>query len=157
MGLLGISFGFLAALSMWAAWRDDEWRVVSFALFLSWIVSNITVHFAEPLTRPGIYTSTEVVIALTAVMSAYGRYRIASILVLIFTFASVVCNLELSGSAMTKLDLYTHEVRTNILYIAENLCVILTGVRQRGRFGDWFNFNRRNDTVDAFAKETGDQ
>lgn len=157
MGLLGISFGFLAALSLWAAWRDDEWRVVSFALILSYVVSNVAVHFAEPVVRPGIYTSTEVIIALTAVMAAYGRYRIASILMLIFTFASVACNLELSGSAMTKFDLYTHEVRTNILYIAENLCVILTGVRQRDHFGDWFSFNRRDDTVDAFAKETGDQ
>ena len=158
MGLLGIIFGFLAALSLWAAWRDSEWRSVAGALVVSYVASNLTVHFVDIAAKPAIFTSTEIVIALMAFMAAHGKYHWSASVLLVLTFASVFCNLTLAFTyRITWSDIHAHEIRTNLIYVAECLLTIATGIRQRGYFDRRTGDHIHADTTDALAKEANDQ
>lgn len=154
MGLLGISMGFLAALSFWSAWRDPDWRAIGAMLIIGWASSNATVYYASVDARPAIYTSIEIVVALLAMIAAHGRFHRAAFVVLIATFVSVYCNLYLAFHVKKQwIDIHNHEVRTNITFVVECLLTIGVGMRQRGHIGNWFGFNRPVDTADNFASE----
>ena len=158
MGPLGIAFGFLAALSLWAAWRDADWRGIAGALVVSYVMSNLSCLYLDVQARPAVYTSTEIVIALMAFMAAHGRYYRAASVLLCLTFISVFCNLSLAFTYSIKwADVHAHEVRTNLIYVAENLITIWVGMRQRDHITGWFGGHSRNDSSDALAQEASEQ
>lgn len=158
MGLLGISFGCLAALSAWAVWRESEWRWIGAALVASYAASNVVKIFGDIDAVPAVYTGVEIIVALMAFAAMHTRYHRAALALMCVSFISIYCNILLAashdkGGAVVN----AHELRTNVLFAIECFITSFVGARQRGVFDRWLGVRRDVDTDISLAKEASDR
>lgn len=148
MSLAFVLYGALAALAVWATWKDEDLRWIGWMLAASFCVSN-ALYFTQPLTAwPGPYTLAEMLIALAAYCAwAVTRYRLLVALV-VLNLASIGINLNFaaSGLAPSRHEIFVFVVGTNICFAVECLLTLGVGIAhgyRTGRFNRRFPFRRR--------------
>src|SRR5687768_3754140 len=95
--ILIVFYGALAALAVWATWKDEDLRWIGWMLAGGFVLSNI-LYFTAPVTaRPGPYTLIEILVALAA-YCAWGAtgYRVLVALVAV-NLASVGLNVAFAA------------------------------------------------------------
>lgn len=140
--ILALAFyGSLAALALWATWRESDLRWIGLALGFSYAASNAIWFFGEIGNRAGVYTMCEIFIALAAYMAwEEHRYRMLAVLGAI-SAVSIAANIAFAWhDTPTSAQVYMHEVVTNICFALE--CIVTTGIGVwhgvgAGRFHRW--------------------
>lgn len=120
-------YGSLAALALWATWRDFYLRPLGLVLAAGFLLSN-SLYFASitAVERAGPYSGIEVLVAAAAFYALAVRSRWL-ILVLAFNLLSIASNIGIAvNNSPDQQQIFAWIVTTNICFAAE--CVVTTGV-----------------------------
>lgn len=135
-------YGLLVALTAWATRRDETLQSVGWALAVSWLISNSAHWWVSPVDRPQAYTIGEAAVLSMAFFSHVLGGSRAMIALVAVSVLSIACNFYVATfDVLTHQQTYTWELATNLLFIVENLLVLLPVAydRARHRPGGWFN------------------
>lgn len=145
--LLFMLYGSLAALALWATWRDHDLYWIGVWLAVGWAVSNMLFATLPPQARPGPYTVIEVLVALSAYF-AWAEHRHRALVVLVgVNVLSIMANVAFASTiSPVPRQIWLYEVTTNMCFAAE--CLLAAGVgiahgRRAGRFDSWVGAGRR--------------
>lgn len=134
-------YGALAALALWATWRDIDLRWVGLWLAGGFISSNVLFFSVPIFARVGPYTFIEVLVAVAA-MGAWleHRYRALAVLVAV-NLVSIGFNVVFAlNDPPSRWQIYLWEVSTNLCFATECLLAIGVGIAHGYRTG---RFSRR--------------
>ena len=163
IGLL-VFYGSLTALAVWATWRDENLRWIGVALLTSWAASNFTWFLLSVVSRPAIYTMTEMFVMVSAYMAWEMRRpgpksdQLLLALIAVSTL-STMANVALARVGKpTFAQIHLHELATNICFALECLIVAGVGVAdgyRTGRFARWGSARRSAAQPDAASRGGG--
>ena len=127
MVLVMLFYGCLAALALWATWRDFDLRWVGIWLVAGYIITNIMFFTVKVETMVGPYTFIEVMVAIAA-MSAWIEHRYNALVLLVaINLVSIGANVAFAANfPPDERQIFLWELTTNICFAAE--CLIAAGV-----------------------------
>ena len=127
MILAMLFYGGLAAIALWATWRDFDLRWVGLWLVAGYVITNVMYFTVTVETMVGPYTFIEVMVAIAA-MSAWTEHRYSALVLLVaINLASIGANVAFAANFPPNVrQIFLWELTTNICFAAE--CLIAAGV-----------------------------
>jgi hypothetical protein len=146
MMLALVFYGALAALAVWATWKDEDLRWIGWMLAAGYVVTNI-LYFTVPITaHSGPYTLIEVLVALAA-YCAWGAtgYRLLIALVAVnLASIGITVNFAAAGADPSRYQIFVFVVGTNICFAVECFLTLGVGIAHGYRTGRFrLRFRRR--------------
>lgn len=140
-----VFYGALAALAVWATWKDEDLRWIGWMLAAGFCLTNI-LHFTAPIAaQPGPFTVIEMLVALAA-YCAWGALGYRPLIALVaVNLASICLNIAFAAAGEPSVyQTYVFVVGTNICFAVECFLALGVGIAHgyyTGRFR--FRFRRR--------------
>lgn len=155
-----IFYGSLAALALWATWRDRELVWIGFWLVGGFLISNVLFFLATLEWRPGPYSVIEVMVFFAAMMAWAEERRLRWPLLILcgVNVLSIAATVAFAATiAPNRSQIFLWELTTNICFAVECLLATWVGVADGYRTGRFARVPRSDGRVVApdAAREDG--